>query len=412
MKNLLFVDDDPTVLHGLQRQLYGMRAEWKMHFADSGPRALELMVTTPMDAVVTDMMMPGMDGGQLLLEVMGRHPNTIRIVLSGHADREAILRLVGPAHQYLSKPCNAEELHSAINRAFSLRNLLGNEQLKQLANCIHSLPVIPQLYKQLTEELLKDEPSVQRIGDIISKDIGMTSKIIQLVNSAFFGLPQPISNAYEAVMYLGLATVRALVLSLQVFKQFEQKNIKGFSIDGLAEHSWMVGVLAHRIAEAEHCDAKVNDQCFLAGLLHDIGQLILASGLPDQYANVLESARLHNQSIWEAEQTAFGASHAELGGYLLGLWGLPNPVTEAVALHHRPVVVAVGGGFSPVIAVHVANAFTHDRTGTHPEWPGNKINMEHLAQLGLAERVEIWRSACFKNDKNPPRPGTDRNVNE
>jgi HD-like signal output (HDOD) protein len=395
MKNLLFVDDEPKVLQGLQRQLHGMRNEWQMNFIDTGAKALELMAATPADVIVTDMMMPGMDGAQLLVEVMKRHPNTVRIVLSGHADRESVLRLVGPAHQYLSKPCNAEELRNAISRAFALRDLLANEQLKQLATRTRCLPTLPTLHAQLTEELRKEEPSMEIVSKIISKDIGMTTKILQLVNSAFFGLSQSVSNTSEAALYLGLATIRALVLDLQVFSQFEQKTIKGFSIDSLAQHCWMTGALARRIAIIEHCDPKIDDQCFLAGLLHDVGQLILASGLSDQYAGVLEKARAQGQSIWEVEQAEFGTTHAEVGAYLLGLWGLPNPVIEAVALHHRPAD-AIIKAFSPVVAVHVANAFSHDQTGTHPEWPGNKIDVAYLATLGLDGRVEMWRSRCFE----------------
>ena len=397
MKTLIFVDDESRVLQGLQRQLHGMRNEWKMNFMDSGAKALEFMAANPVDVVVSDMMMPVMDGAQLLTEVMKRHPNTVRIVLSGHADRESILRLVGPAHQYLSKPCNAEELRSAIARAFALRDLLANNQLKQLATQVCSLPTMPALHAQLTDELRMEEPSMERIGEIISKDIGMTSKMLQLVNSAFFGLSQQITNAHEADTYLGLATVRALVLSLQVFSQYDQKKIKGFSIDALMQHSWVVSVFARRIAETERCDPKIDDQCFLAGLLHDLGQLILASGLPDQYARVIETARAQNQSIWEAEMAEFGATHAEVGAYLLGLWGLPNPVVEAVAFHHRPAE-ATASGFSPVVAVHAANGLAHDKTASHPEWPGNQINIAHLAGLGLDGRVETWRARCLEDD--------------
>jgi HD-like signal output (HDOD) protein len=339
--------------------------------------------------------MPGLDGAQLLTQVMKRHPNTVRIVLSGHADRESVLRLVGPAHQYLSKPCDPEELRNAISRALALRDLLENQQLKELAARTRSLPVLPALHHQLTEELRKDEPSLDRIGEIISKDIAMTSKMLQLVNSAFFGLSQPLTSAQEAVVYLGLTTVRALVLSVQVFAQFDPQLVKGFSIDDLAQHSWKTGVWARRIAESERCDPKLDDQCFLAGLLHDVGQLILACGLPEAYGRVLDSARPRHQPIWEAEQAEFGATHAEVGAYLLGLWGLPNPVVEAVALHHRPGA-AVASKFSPVVAVHVANAFTHDQTGTHDQWPGNQIDMKCLARLGLTDRVDRWREHCFQ----------------
>jgi HD-like signal output (HDOD) protein len=395
MKNLLFVDDEPKVLQGLQRQLHNMRNEWKMNFVGDGAKALEFMATTPVDVIVTDMMMPGMDGAQLLTEVMKRHSNTVRVVLSGHADRESVLRLVGPAHQYLSKPCDAEELRTAISRAFALRDLLANEQLKQLATRLRSLPTLPSLHARLTEELRKEEPSLERVTEIVSKDIGMTTKILQLVNSAFFGLPQPITSPNEAVMYLGLATVRSLVLSIQVFSQYDQKAIKGFSIDELARHCWMTGVFARKIAESEHGDPKLDDQCFLAGLLHDVGQLILASGLPDQYAQVLEVARAEGKPVWQAEQEKFGATHAEVGAYLLGLWGLPNPVIEAVALHHRPADATLLR-FSPVVAVHVANSFAHDQAGTHNQQPGSKLEEAYLAKLNLVGRIETWRSRCFK----------------
>jgi YesN/AraC family two-component response regulator len=228
MKHLLFVDDEPKVLQGLERQLRGMRNDWTMEFAADGARAMEIMENKPVDVIVTDMIMPGMDGAQLLAEVVKRHPKTVRIVLSGHADRDSVLRLVEPAHQYLSKPCDAEELRRAIGRAFALRELLANERLKQLASRLGSLPTLPALHTQLTDELRKDEPSLDHVTEIISKDIGMTSKILQLVNSAFFGLPQRISSAHEAVMYLGLSTVRALVLSIQVFSQYDSKKLKGF----------------------------------------------------------------------------------------------------------------------------------------------------------------------------------------
>lgn len=396
MKNLLFVDDEPRVLQGLQRQLHGMRNEWKMNFIDGGAKALEFMSGNPVDVIVTDMMMPGIDGAQLLTEVMKHHPNTVRIVLSGHADRESILRLVGPAHQYLSKPCNAEELRGAIGRAFALRDILANEQLKQIATRTRTLPTLPTLHTQLTEELQREEPSTERIAEIISRDIGMTTKILQLVNSAFFGLPQQISNIHEAVTYLGLATVRALVLSIQVFSQFEQKLIKGFSIDALAQHSWMTGVYSRRIAEAERCDPKIDDQAFLAGMLHDVGQLILASGLPDTYVHVLDIARTEHRTISDAEKAEFGTTHAEVGAYLLGLWGLPNPVIEAVALHHRPEDAAAQK-FSPVLAVHVANAFAHDQSASHSQWPGNQINVAYIAALGLDGRVEAWKEKCFND---------------
>jgi putative nucleotidyltransferase with HDIG domain len=282
-----------------------------------------------------------------------------------------------------------------VARAFALRDLLSNERLKQLATRIKSLPTLPTLYQQLTNELRKDDASMEQIGEIISRDIGMTAKILQLVNSAFFGLPQPISNPGEAVMYLGLSTVRALVLSLQVFSQFKNPRLTGFSLDALADHCWKTAVLARRIARAESSDTKMMDQCFLAGLMHDIGRIILADGMPEQYTKVWNEAREKHLPLWQAEQAEFGATHAEVGAYLLGLWGLPNPIVEAVALHHSPCLCVVPG-FSPLAAVHVANAFVHEKDGAPAE--SVHIDMDYLTTLGLADRLAEWRDVCFNEE--------------
>ena len=394
MKRLLFVDDETRILQGLQRQLRVMKDEWQMDFVDSGPKALAFLAANPVDVLVTDMLMPGMDGAQLLTEVMNRHPHTVRLVLSGHADREAVLRLVGPAHQYLSKPCNPEELRAAISRTFQLRGLLASEQLKQLASRIPCLPSLPSSHAQLTQELQKPDPSVEVVAEIISRDIGITTKILQLVNSAFFGLPQPATNIMDAVVYLGLANMRALVLSTQLFSQFDSRMIKAFSIDGIARHCWMTGVLARRLADFEQHNPKISDQCFLSGLLHDIGYLILAGALPEQYARVLQTAKETGRPVWEVERAELGASHAEVGAYLLGLWGLPAPVIEAIAYHHRPADAA-HRAFSPVIAVHVADAFAHGLMPTQPEQAGIEIDKEFLAGIGLDGRIESWREHCI-----------------
>jgi HD-like signal output (HDOD) protein/CheY-like chemotaxis protein len=393
MKTLLFVDDEPNVLQGLQRQLRPMRQEWNMNFMDGGQKALDFMATHPVDIVVSDMMMPGMDGSQLLTEVLKRHPQTVRIILSGHAEREAVLRLVGPAHQYLSKPCDADELRKAIARALSLRDLLGNERLKQLATRVKNLPTLPTLYNELTGELRQESPDMDRIGKIISRDIGMTAKMLQLVNSAFFGLAQPINNPQDAVIYLGLNTIRSLALSVGIFSQYDEKLCRLFSLDVLASHSWTVGVLARGVAHMEGQELKILDQCFLAGLLHDVGQLVLAAGLHEEYTEVIAKTSQQNLPVWQVEQELFGASHADVGAYLLALWGLPNPIIEAVAMHHEPSRSAAPE-FSPAIAVHVADVFAHEFSGIKTEVPLPQLDTAHLTTIGFAGRIETWRAGC------------------
>lgn len=393
MKTLLFVDDEPKLLQGLQRQLRPMREEWDMHFVESGNSALEFMSGRPVDIIVSDMMMPGMDGSQLLAEVAKKHPQTVRIVLSGQAEREAVLRLVGPAHQFLSKPCEADELRKAVSRAFALRDLLGNERLKELTTRIDHLPTLPSLQAMLSEELRKEAPSIDKIGEIISRDVGMTAKILQLVNSAFFGLAQPINSPAEAVVYLGINTIRALVLSLGIFLQYEGKFCRKFSLNALAEHSWVAGTMARTIAHKERRSVQMVDQCFLAGLLHDVGQLVLAFGLPEEYDQVIEKAKAENHQVWQVEQEFFGATHADVGAYLLALWGLPNQIVEAVALHHAPSH-STALEFSPTVAVHASDVFAHQLTQAHTESPPPLLDLAYLARIGCGERVKCWLEYC------------------
>jgi HD-like signal output (HDOD) protein/CheY-like chemotaxis protein len=393
MASLLFVDDEPRILQGLSRQLYSMRQEWVMHFAESGPDALALLKESPVDVVISDMMMPKMDGATLLNEVAKRYPETIRLAFSGHADREAVLRLVGPAHQYLSKPCEAEELRSAIARTLRIRQLLSDSQLKRLLSGIRSIPTLPALHAELSGELGKEEPSIERVAQIISKDLGMGTKILQVVNSAFFGLPQPAANLTDAVVYLGLATIRALVLSVQVFSQFDGKLARLFSVDELAEHCWQTGTFARQIAEAEGATMKMDNQCFLAGMLHDVGHLILAAELPERYGNIVRQAKESKRAISEIERAELGATHEQVGAYLLGLWGLPTPVIEAVAFHHEPAACSLPS-FSAVTAVHAADIFTWTDESSHPEPLHTRLDENYLASIGLTKRAELWRQRC------------------
>src|SRR5437762_9749706 len=156
-KRVLFVDDEPLVLQGLQRMLRHMRQEWEMEFVDSGPKALEAMASNPFAVIVSDMRMPGMNGAHLLNEVMKRYPKTVRLILSGHADQDLIMKCVGSTHQYLTKPCEPEALKATVRRASALAGSLQNEKLLQLISQMDRLPSIPALYVEVMEKLQRPE---------------------------------------------------------------------------------------------------------------------------------------------------------------------------------------------------------------------------------------------------------------
>jgi len=402
LKSILFVDDEPLVLEGLRRNLRAMRKEWEMDFASSGAEALEMMTRQRFDVVVTDMKMPGMDGAQLLEEIKRRTPQCVRMILSGEADRGTILRCVNPAHQYLSKPCEPEELKTRLLRAFALRDLLENSDLKAVVSTLDSLPSLPLLYLELTEELRSPEPSLTKVSRLISADMAMTAKVLQLVNSAFFGLRCEVSTATRAVELLGFDIVTSLVLSTHIISRFKTAVLTDADVQYIWEHSLASASYAKRIAAREHEDRKVVDDCFTAALLHDAGKLIMASALQAQYKTVLANVRNLNKGVYAAEREIFGCSHAEVAAYLFGLWGLPGNIIEAVALHHSPSD-SQRSEFSPVTAVHLGSIY-HEQRSEYWMQDRTPIDSEFLSKTGCVEREQSWRKFLEEGDEERKTP--------
>ena len=390
MKRLLFADDESKLLDGLKRSLRPMRDEWDMTFVTSGAEALTALDQAPFDVVISDMRMPGMDGAQLLREVHQRYPQTVRIVLSGQSDQESIYRSIGSTHLYLAKPCESDQLKATVMRACALRELLGSDSLRRLVTGMQQIPSQPMLYDEIRREAESKTASLTTISSIISKDMGMTAKIMQLVNSAYFGLRGTVSTAEQAVNLLGLDTVQALVLTVHVFSQFTSTPGSRFDIGHLWEASTQTGVLARAIAKAEQAPVSVIDQAYTAGLLHDVGMLVLAANMLKQYDAMIETAHDKGVLLSEVERQELGATHAEIGAYLLGLWGLGDPIVEAVAFHHHPSN-CLGNTFSPLTAVHMANVLqqelSHQAIGDVP----SQIDFTYLDRLHLTDRVPHWR---------------------
>lgn len=382
-RRILFVDDEPGVLAELEQTLAGMRERWDMEFVTDPLRALARLDADPFDVVISDSRMPGMNGGQFLGEVMLRHPRAVRIILSRPMDRDDALEALNASHQFLAKPCNAETLKAAVTRALALRKLLaGDTPLKSLISRLDSLPSMPALYTRVVQELQSPRSTADSVAAIVAQDPAMTAKILQLVNSAFFSLSRHVSDLPTAIVLLGLDTIRALVLSVQVFSQFDPQTLQALSVDTLWQHSVRVGALAKRLASSAGVDREMVSDALTAGLLHDVGKLILAANLPNIYVKVAPLAQAEGIPECEAERRLFGAAHGETGAYLLGLWGLPEPIVEAVAYHHHPQDRETRE-LSALAFVHTANALC-SMTGTA------RLDRAYLDELGLGERIDAW----------------------
>jgi HD-like signal output (HDOD) protein len=396
MKNVLFVDDETQILEGLRRMLRGQRTEWNMTFVESGEEALRVMAETHFDTLVSDMRMPGMDGAELLMRAQEAHPGTVRIILSGHSELEAAMRAVPVAHQFLSKPCHSDQLREVITRACNLQSIIGRPELQDIVGRIETLPSLPRIYNQLVCTLANPDSGISDVSEIVEQDSGITAKILQLVNSSFFGISRDITDIRQATTYLGMNTVRDLALSAEVFSSFEGVQLaRGYSMEQEHEHSKLCARLARKLLS----DKIGCEQAFLAAMLHDLGKLILACNLPDEYSRVLASHRDQGGALDELEERELGATHAEVGAYLLGLWGMPYPIVEAVANHHCPARVE-HTKFDVLGAVYVANALVEESSG-HSTDP---LNEAYLESLGVLGELPGWRElAAAASDSDEAR---------
>jgi len=331
MKRILFVDDDTAILDGLRLRMRGLRTRWEMVFVESGSRAITEMEMLPADVVVTDMRMPMMDGAQFLAEVRERWPEAVRIVLSGYAEDEQTSRLLTLAHQYLSKP-EAGQLEEVIDRCLRLHEVLHDENLRTIVGRIQRLPAVPAVYARLRAVMAQPDVSVQKIAAIIHEDPAIAAKVLQVANSAFFRLSRRVTRIDQAVGHLGFNAVRTLVLSAEVFSVWRRDTAPpGLEPERLQQRAQRVAGAARVLSAG----MPIADDALLAGLFHNIGYWVLLQECPDELRRAHALARVESIPMHLAERKLIGTSHAEVGAYMLGLWGLPHAVVEAIAYQHR-----------------------------------------------------------------------------
>jgi putative nucleotidyltransferase with HDIG domain len=392
-KRVLFVMAEPAALASLQSLLAPLSNEWELEFVAKEEEALAILAQSPVDVILSDVHLSGMGGLQLLAEVKNRAPHVIRIASSSCAHRATIVSALEVAHQFIPMPFTAEVLTSTIARGGALGARLTNESLRTLIAGIRTLPSLPHLYQELVAAMGSSTASADVATRIISQDMAMVSKLLQVVNSSFFGLRRTISSPAHAIALLGIDSVKALVLSVQVFAQFEGSKRAPIPLETMWKHGLITGTTARDIAKSQDIGSLGVERAFMAGLLHDIGLLILSTNFPEQYSEVLANLRHDRLSVCDAERAVFKASHEDVGAYLLGLWGVSDAIVEAVAFHHHPGE-RFQDGFSLLAAVHVANALEEASDSTTTSGIPTPIDREYLTACGLAEQLPRWYKAA------------------
>jgi HD-like signal output (HDOD) protein len=393
MKRILFVDDEKNILDGLRRLLYTTRDRWEMEFVTSGPEALLACERQPFDVVVSDLRMPGMNGAELLGEIRDRYPSTARLVLSGYSDVALAAKAVPVAYSVISKPCNAVEIKNAIDRVCALQDVLCSPKLREVVGRIGHLPSLSTTYISLTQALRDENTSVAAVVKIIEQDIAMSAKVLQVANCGFFGLPQRVSNLQHAVSYLGMDAIRTMALYAETFRIFvPDRRIPATLWPEIQGHALETACIAGSLPLSR----ETRDISVIGALLHDVGTLVLASSIPQEFSAVLATMKASNMSQSEAEEQVLGVSHAEVGAYLLGLWGINRLAVEAIAHHHRPTRIS-HDGLDCTVAVYLASVLAHELKGHPDDHDGELLRentREDLTGLGILGQYPLFRASA------------------
>lgn len=392
--NILLVDDDPSIPDLLSRLLKPAIPNGAVTIAHSAKEGLSLMNNASFDVVVSDLNMPEMTGDRFLAEVQKRHPDTVRLLFTSEPGSELTHKLTGTAHQVLKKPDSLASIKTAITRTIALREMVSVSDLVKVVSQIENLPSLPDLYYTVVNELESPDPSIQRIGEAMEKDMAMSVKILKLVNSAFFGLREHVSSPAQAASLLGLDVLKSMVLMLHIFSEDQQLKIQGFSLNALCTHGLTVAAGAREIATLENKDRNCIDDAFIAGLFHDVGKLVIAANLPIQYDTVYKRIRARKITLIDAEHDVLGSTHAEIGAYLLALWGFRDSVIEACAFHHTPSR-SRDDRFTALSAVHAANAFDYEAQVSPYGELGITLDEEYYKRLKLDARIDLWKQTCM-----------------
>ncbi len=387
---ILFVDDEANVIRGLKRALSTMEDEWEMIFCQSGQDALAEMERQPFDVIVTDMRMPGMDGAEVLEIVQQRYPDTIRIILSGYADKGSVFRTVGPAHIYLAKPCDAQTVHDTIARPLALRRHLQGSSLREVVGGMSNLPCAPDAFSQLQAELASPKVTAASLAKIIANDLAMTAALLKMTNSSYFSVGAHLTTPLEVINLLGIEMVQSLVLQIGIFRHFLGKPGLVGPIKSLNVYAHKLGQLADGMAQIMGAGPEQAHACRCAAMLSPIGSLILLDRRADDYVAALAKVS-DDLSLQTAERGAFGASHGFIGAYLLGLWGFSDLVVEAVCFAREPSLCPnPDNSILPI--VHAAKAlgppFPLLPVGINPK----VLDIAYLVDARCDKYLEKWRS--------------------
>jgi len=411
---ILIVDKNKEALQRYERDLSDKKGKWSVVTATSFAAAVRSSRETPPDIAIAAFDLGKTKGPKLLAEIEQIAPNSQRFIAATEEEKPKLEDTFGSSFQFLPNPCPKDRLLTEIQSAIAIDTWLGNERIKELTSRMGEFPSLPPIYLKVVNTLNSRNASAVAVAKAVSGDLAISAKVLQTVNSSYYGYEEKISDITQAVSILGTECVKNLVLAIQVFDKLGQSPDQKAITDELWHHSMSVAVAARRIAMYETSDEKAAEEAYTAGLMHDLGKLILLNAMPQHAMEARRKSSEENLPLWEAETELIGCHHAETGAYVIARWGMPTSIAEAAALHHEPVN-SFGSAFSSLAAVHIANAIVHSRQ--KEDHPSAKPSEEFVSEIGGAESWEAWLAVSAgktppkksaKSTKRPAKAGSDQ----
>lgn len=384
--------DDECRYTNWSQDVSSSKFSWEFVRFDSKESLLLLLEEQLCDAVIIPCTMRAQVDIEFMTRVSNIQPSAVRIFLGAeywNATHKA--KAADIAHRIYPSAVKVDEIGDSLEYQIKLLKLLNRSSLQAYVGKVGCLPSPPKLYTQLTEAVNSEMADLKEISEIVEQDPAVVAQVMKQVNSAFFGFNRTITNLKEAISMLGVRNLRSLALSSQLNNQFKSSNDwDRFSFEQLNQRSLLVARLAQAICRRAGANKITQDQAFLAGLLHDVGVLIMASHDADQYKKLLNYSVKKQKPIYLVEKASFGFFHGEVAGALLALWNLPPQVIEAVMLHHVPHL-SKETSFSPLTAVHVADAMLPSVQVEGDCDLASRLSLRYLDQVGVMEEVPQWR---------------------
>ncbi len=373
MRRILFVDDEPQILKSLIRLF--MDSKYDIITAESGLQALEILQSTEVNMIISDMRMPGMDGYQLLTKIKEKYPRIMRVILSGYSDDKIVLNALqkNVAKLYMFKPWDNDQLTALVDQMFETEYVLNSVNLLALINNIESLPAMKSNYQRILR-LIDEDMDMSVIGSAIESDASIAAKILHVANSAFFNAKT--GSVKQAVTYIGLEYTKKLVMSTSLIDAMQDSSTDGDMIASM----WKVSFTSNRLLDflyVRHLNKKVPDAFSTAALLQNIGSVLLLKFFRADYLRLRQVSRNSNRDYIDSEKEIFKVTHAEAGAYLLGWWDFPYPFVEAALYHHEPFHKSIVNR-ELLLCTHIANKYAVDMVGDKKQYDFQEEAFEAL----------------------------------